>query len=84
MLSGFGKVHIAAGLGAAVHGNFKSEQELISNIIHHQAAFYAVDEIGTVLSKVENARKRGGAAYPRRPGRSAHVDLLQGFWEIFF
>lgn len=63
MLSGFGKVHIAAGLGAAVHGNFKSEQELISNIIHHQAAFYAVDEIGTVLSKVENARKRGGAAY---------------------
>lgn len=63
MLSGFTRIHTAAGLGGAVHGNFKSEQELISNIIHHQAAFYAVDEIGTVLAKVENARKRGGAAY---------------------
>lgn len=63
MLSGFGKIMVEAGMGAAVHGNFKSEQELISNIVHHQAAFYAVDEIGTVLAKVENARKRGGAAY---------------------
>lgn len=63
MLSGFGKILVEAGMGAAVHGNFKSEQELISNIVHHQAAFYAVDEIGTVLAKVENARKRGGAAY---------------------
>lgn len=63
MLSGFGKIHIAAGLGAAVHGNFKSEQELISNIIHHQAAYYAVDEVGTVLSKVQNASKNGGAVY---------------------
>lgn len=63
MLSGFNELHVAAQINKACHGNFKSEQELISNIIHHQAAFYAVDEIGTVLSKVENARKKGGAAY---------------------
>lgn len=63
ILKAFGQIHIAASLGPAVHGNFKSEQELISNIIHHQAAFYAVDEMGTVLSKIENARRGGGTPY---------------------
>lgn len=63
ILNGFREIHLAAGITAAVHGNFKSEQELISNLIHHQAAFYAVDEVGTVLTKVDNARKRGGAPY---------------------
>lgn len=52
-----------AGLQAAVHGGFKSEQELYRNLIRHQAAFYCVDELGLVLRKLENASKRGGASY---------------------
>ena len=31
---------------AAVHGGFKSEQEVMRNLIRHQAAFYCIDEIG--------------------------------------
>lgn len=53
----------AAGVQGAVHGGFKSEQELMRNLIRHQAAFYVVDELGLVLRKLENASKRGGASY---------------------
>lgn len=63
MLQGATEMHVAAGLTKAVHGNFKSEQELISNIIYNQAAYYMVDEIGTVMAKVANASKKGGASY---------------------
>ena len=52
-----------AGVQGAVHGGFKSEQELMRNLIRHQAAFYSVDELGLVLRKLENASKRGGASY---------------------
>lgn len=53
----------AAQIQAAIHGGFKSEQELLRNLIRHQAAFYSVDELGIVLRKLENASKRGGASY---------------------
>ena len=57
------KIMRTAGVQAAVHGGFKSEQELMRNLIRHQAAFYSVDELGLVLRKLENASKRGGASY---------------------
>lgn len=57
------KIMRAAGIQAAVHGGFKSEQELMRNLIRHQSAFYSVDELGLVLRKLENASKRGGASY---------------------
>lgn len=53
----------AAGMASAVHGAIKSEQEITRNVIRHQAAIYIIDEFGYVLQKIENARKRGGAAY---------------------
>lgn len=60
---GYLQIMRAAGIQAAVHGGFKSEQELMRNLIRHQAAFYSVDEMGLVLRKLDNAGKRGGAAY---------------------
>lgn len=53
----------AAGISAAVHGAIKSEQEITRNIVRHQAAYYVIDELGYLLQKIENARKRGGATY---------------------
>lgn len=52
-----------AGIQGAVHGGFKSEQELYRNLVRHQAAFYCIDELGLVLRKLDNASKRGGASY---------------------
>lgn len=57
------ELHRAAGIHLATHGSIKSEQEIIRNLTRHQAAYYIIDEIGILLSKIENARKRGGAAY---------------------
>lgn len=57
------KIMRVAGIQGAVHGGFKSEQELLRNLIRHQAALYSVDELGLVLRKLENASKRGGASY---------------------
>lgn len=56
-------LHIAAGVHAAMQGGIKSEQEIMRNLIEHQAAYYIVDEIGIFLGKVRNAQRRGGAAY---------------------
>tara|TARA_R110002167_G_scaffold9628_2_gene44540 strand:- start:1222 stop:3447 length:2226 start_codon:yes stop_codon:yes gene_type:complete len=58
----FLKVMTTAGIGAAVHGGFKSEQELYRNLLRHQPAYYSVDELGIQLGKVKNAAK-GGASY---------------------
>ena len=52
-----------AGMAPAVHGAIKSEQEITRNLVAHQLACYVVDEVGTVLQKITNASKRGGAAY---------------------
>lgn len=56
-------IHIAAGVHYALQGGIKSEQEIMRNLIEHQAAYYIIDEIGIFLLKVRNAQKRGGAAY---------------------
>jgi len=56
-------LHIAAGVHYALQGGIKSEQEIMRNLIEHQAAYYIIDEIGIFLIKVRNAQKRGGAAY---------------------
>lgn len=56
-------IHRAAGLVGANHGGIKSEQELVRNLIRHQASFYIMDEIGIFLKKVKNAQDRGGAPY---------------------
>lgn len=52
-----------AGVIAAHHGGIKSEQELIRNMLRHDASLYTIDEIGIMLTKVENSKKRGGASY---------------------
>lgn len=57
------QLHLAAGVHYALQGGIKSEQEIMRNLIEHQAAFYIVDEIGIFLSKVRNAQRKGGAAY---------------------
>jgi len=57
------QLHLAAGVHYALQGGIKSEQEIMRNLIEHQAAFYLVDEIGIFLTKVRNAQRRGGAAY---------------------
>jgi len=56
-------LHIAAGVQRALQGSIKSEQEIMRNLIEHQASFYSIDEIGIFLSKVRSAQKRGGATY---------------------
>jgi hypothetical protein len=53
----------AARVHQAVHGSIKSEQEIVRNLIDHQAAFFIIDEIGIFLKKVKNAQQKGGAAY---------------------
>ena len=63
ILQAYLKIMRTAGVQAAVHGGFKSEQEIMRNLIRHQAAFYNIDELGLVLRKLENASKRGGASY---------------------
>ena len=50
-----------AGVAPAVHGAIKSEQEVIRNLVRHQAAFYVIDELGIQLSKIMNAKKSGAA-----------------------
>jgi hypothetical protein len=57
------EVHRAAGLAGATHGAIKSEQEIVRNLIRHQAALYVVDEIGIFLQKIRNAQNKGGALY---------------------
>ena len=59
----FLKIMMTANLGPAVHGAFKSEQELYRNLLRHQPAFYSVDELGIQLRKIKNAMERGGASY---------------------
>lgn len=63
VMQAFNDLHIAAGVQRALQGTIKSEQEIIRNLIEHQAGFYSIDEIGIFLGKVRSAQKRGGATY---------------------
>lgn len=56
-------LHRAAGVHPASHGAIKSEQEILRNLVRHQAAYYVIDEIGIFLQKIKNAQERGGAVY---------------------
>lgn len=55
-------IFVKAGLSSAVYGNIKSEQEIIRNLITHQASFYVMDEVALLFSKIKNSGK-GGAIY---------------------
>lgn len=57
------EVHRICGVAPATHGTIKSEQEIVRNLIRHQAALYIADEVGALLTKIANAKKRGGAVY---------------------
>lgn len=63
VMQAFNELHMTANVHRALQGTIKSEQEIVRNLIEHQASFYSVDEIGIFLSKVRNAQKRGGATY---------------------
>lgn len=52
-----------AGLAPAVHGTIKSEKEIVENLLRHQVAHYNIDEVGELLLKIQNAKRRGGAAH---------------------
>lgn len=56
-------VLVETGISAATHGMQKSQQEVMRNLLRHQAAFYMIDEFGIELKKVVNAQKKGSAAY---------------------
>jgi hypothetical protein len=49
------------GLAAAIHGGIKSEQEIVRNLVRHQAAYYMIDELGIQLKKIMNAGKSGAS-----------------------
>jgi hypothetical protein len=40
------------GIAEAVNGRIKSEQEIINNLMFHQASFYLIDEFGKFLNKI--------------------------------
>lgn len=63
ILKSYSELARAAGVAAATHGGFKSEQEIYRNLTRHQAALYAIDELGEQLAKIVNARAKGTAAY---------------------
>lgn len=54
------EVHRDIGLGRVLYGGVKSEQEILRNAIRHQPVCYTIDEAGSLLSKVSNAKKSGG------------------------
>ena len=51
------------GLQRAAYGAIKSEQEVVRNLVENQPTFYIIDEIGFLLSKINNAKTKGTAAY---------------------
>lgn len=53
----------AGGIAGCIAGDIKSKQEIVRNLIEHQMVCYATDEIGEILRTIENAKKKGGAAY---------------------
>jgi len=63
VLKGAMAVMRAAGVDAASHGTIKSEQEIVKNLIRHQASFYMVDEVAHFFGKIVNAQTKGGAHY---------------------
>lgn len=63
ILKGVMAVLRAGGVNAATHGTIKSEQEIVKNLVRHQASFYVIDEVASFMSKISNAQTKGGAHY---------------------
>ena len=63
ILQAVSSLHRCASIHRATHGSIKSEQEIVRNLTRHQASYYVIDEVGILLAKIENAKKKGGAAY---------------------
>lgn len=55
------KLHMMAGVGSATHGGIKSEQEIIRNLIEHQASYYLIDEVSFLLEKIKSSGKSGAS-----------------------
>lgn len=56
-------LHMLSGIGAATHGTIKSEQEVIRNLIEHQASYYLIDEVGMFIRKIQSSGNSNGASY---------------------
>lgn len=54
---------ISAGLGKAVYGTIKSEQEIYRNVIRNQLTAYVIDEFGILLNKIEQGSKGASSSY---------------------
>lgn len=63
VLQAMQKIMVETNISAAAHGFQKSQQEVMRNLIRHQAAYYIIDELGIELGKAVNAQKKGSAAY---------------------
>lgn len=68
--SGCGKESLIGSLNAIlragekqniIYGGFKSEQEIVRNLVRNSQSFYNIDEFGYVLEKVLNASKSGAS-----------------------
>lgn len=49
----------SGGQTRSMYGSFKSEQEIIRNLVRDRCSTYVVDEMGIMLGKVANAKKSG-------------------------
>lgn len=63
VIQAFNALHIEAGISGAVHGKIKSEQEIIRNLLRHQASYYNIDELGIFMRQLTASHKSGGASY---------------------
>ena len=54
---------ISAGMTDAFNGTIKSEQEIVRAMIEVPEACFVIDEVGILLSKINNASKKGGSSY---------------------
>lgn len=54
---------IECGIGKAVYGGIKSEQEIYRNVVKNQLVGYLIDEFGITLNKIEQSSRGGSASY---------------------
>lgn len=54
---------IECGLGKAIYGTIKSEQEIYRNVVKNQLIGYLIDEFGITLNKIEQSSRGGSASY---------------------
>ena len=59
ILTALTEIMRAGGQTRCMYGGFKSEQEIIRNLVRHRCSTYTIDEMGILLGKVANAKKSG-------------------------